>query len=54
MLRTMNLRRIAWDSVRLFFAPLTGAWRGVRLEYARLARASARARRIEAAQTSRR
>jgi len=35
MKTTFNFRRVLRDSVRLYFAPLTGAYKGVRDEVAR-------------------
>lgn len=34
--RQSNLRRIVRESVRMYFAPLTGAWKGVRDELRRV------------------
>jgi len=34
----MTIRRIMVDSLRLYFAPLTGAYRGIRAEFRRLDR----------------
>ncbi len=34
----LPLRRILMDSLRLYFAPLTGAYRGIKAEFARLDR----------------
>ncbi len=36
----MNFRQIFIDSLRLYFAPLVGAYRGVRLELRRMGRHS--------------
>lgn len=38
MKRTTNIRKIFMDSVRLYFAPLTGAIKGVRSEALRISR----------------
>ena len=31
-----HLKRIMRDTLRMYFAPLTGAWKGIREEYSRL------------------
>ena len=51
MKTSLNLKRIAFDSVRRYFAPLTGAYKGVRDEYRRLDAEADRARQIETAAT---
>ncbi|MDR2195737.1 MAG: hypothetical protein LBE50_03940 [Gallionellaceae bacterium] len=38
MKTTINLRRVFRDSVRLYFAPLTGAFNAVRSESRRISR----------------
>lgn len=42
MKSTINVRRVLKDSVRMYFAPLTGAFKGVREEYCRRDREIAR------------
>ncbi len=37
-LSPLPLKRIMWDSVRLYFAPLTGAYRGIKAEFRRIDR----------------
>ncbi len=34
----LSIKRIMMDSVRLYFAPLTGAYRGIKAEFQRLDR----------------
>jgi hypothetical protein len=42
---TRRYRRIFWESVRLYFAPVTGAVKGIRDELRRVEREIARNRR---------
>lgn len=44
---TLPVRRIMIDSLRLYFAPLTGAWRGIRAELDRVDRDIERRRKLE-------
>ncbi|MFD0668976.1 hypothetical protein ACT80S_14745 [Ramlibacter sp. MAHUQ-53] len=43
----LALGRILKDSIRLYFAPLTGAWRGIRMEIDRIEREIEARRRAE-------
>lgn len=43
----LPIKRIMMDSVRLYFAPLTGAWRGIRAEFQRLDREMEQRRKAE-------
>jgi hypothetical protein len=44
----LNYKRIARDSVRLYFAPLVGAYKGICREYRRLDAHARRERMLEA------
>jgi hypothetical protein len=48
MKTSLNIKRIARDSVLRYFAPLTGAYKGIREEYRRLDAEANRAREVEA------
>ncbi len=43
----LPIKRIMMDSVRLYFAPLTGAYRGIKAEFQRLDRDIAQRRKAE-------
>ncbi len=43
----LSIKRIMMDSVRLYFAPLTGAYRGIKAEFQRLDRDIAQRRKAE-------
>lgn len=47
----MNFKRVIVQGLRMYFAPLTGAYKGIRNEYARLEREVARTRRNEREQS---
>ena len=48
MKTSLNIQRIARESVLRYFAPLTGAYKGIRDEYRRLDAEANRARQAEA------
>lgn len=48
MRNSLNVKRIMRDSVRMYFAPLTGAYKGIRDELKRLEAESDRQRQEEA------
>lgn len=48
MKTNLNLKRIARDSIRMYFAPLTGAYKGIREEMRRIDADSSRNRLQEA------
>jgi hypothetical protein len=45
---SLNVRRILRDAARMYFAPLTGAYKGIRDEYRRLDAEADRQREAEA------
>ena len=47
MTQPLPLKRILQDSLRLYFAPLTGAYRGIKAEFARLEHEIEQRRRAE-------
>ena len=47
MKNTMQVRRVMRDSIRIYFAPLTGAFKGIRAELHRADREVERHRRSE-------
>ena len=50
---SIEIRRVMRDSVRLYFAPLTGAIKGARAEVRRIDRATQRHRQMEKAKSER-
>lgn len=53
MKSNLNLKRIARDSIRMYFAPLTGAYKGIRDEMRRIDADSNRNRQQEARERDR-
>lgn len=47
MKTTVHVRRVMRDSIRMYFAPLTGAFKGIRAELQRTDREIARRREAE-------